>query len=60
MNPFELPINVVEVRRGERAYIYKNGCINISGISYYGYSLTEAKRVHARKYPRKRKLTINN
>lgn len=52
-NLFEPPIRIVEIRKGERAHIYRNGCINISGIQYHGYSLTEAKRAHARKYPRK-------
>jgi hypothetical protein len=53
MSLFDPPIRSVKTRKGEHASIYLNGCINISGIQYHGYSLTEAKRVHARKYPRK-------
>ena len=54
MNLFEPPIKNVNIRKGEHASIYRNGCINISGIQYHGYSLTEAVRVHRRKYPRKK------
>ena len=54
MNLFEPPIKNVNIRKGEHAGIYRNGCINKTGIQYHGYSLTEAVRVHRRKYPRKK------
>lgn len=39
---FSKPISATKVRKGVFAYKYPNGCINIAGIKYYGYSITEA------------------
>jgi hypothetical protein len=39
---FSTPIKSKKVRVGVYAYQYQNGTINIDGIKYIGYSMTEA------------------
>ena len=39
---FSTPIKKVKVRNGIYAYQYRNGTINIDGIKYLFYSMTEA------------------
>lgn len=39
---FSTPIKTKKVRNGVYAYQYANGTININGIKYLCYSMTEA------------------
>jgi len=39
---FEIPIKKTKVKRDIFAYMYRNGCINIDGQKYFGYSMSEA------------------
>lgn len=52
---FEEPIQSKKVRNGVFAYKYPNGVINIEGIQYYFYSMTDAINTHRRKYPKYKK-----
>jgi len=47
---FNTPIKKVKVRNGVYAYKYSNGTINIEGIKYLYYSMTEAIKHYRRKY----------
>lgn len=49
MNLFENPIKKTKVRSGIYAYKYLNGCINIEGQKYIGYSMTEAIKLFRQK-----------
>lgn len=49
---FENPIRVKEVRKGIKAYQYRNGNININGIIYSMYSMTDAIRQFRKDYPK--------
>lgn len=42
MNIFSEAIKQKKVRNGVYAYLYLNGCINIEGQKYFGFSMTEA------------------
>ena len=48
---FDRPIKSKKVRKGITAYQYKNGTININGIKYIDYSMTEAIKRFRAKYP---------
>lgn len=48
---FETPIKLVEFRKREWAYEYRNGTIDICGIRYIGYSMTEAIRRYRKQFP---------
>lgn len=48
---FSKPIKIKKVRKDLYAYQYLNGCINIDGIKYYGYSITDAISRYRKKYP---------
>ena len=39
---FENPIKKKKIRNGVFAYQFSNGCVNIEGKKYFGYSLTES------------------
>jgi hypothetical protein len=39
---FDSPIRAKKVRKNVTAYQYRNGCININGKKFFGYSMTEA------------------
>jgi hypothetical protein len=41
-NLFETPISCIKVRNGVYAYTYQNGCVNINGQKFIGYSKKEA------------------
>tara|TARA_R110000868_G_scaffold78393_1_gene223759 strand:+ start:579 stop:737 length:159 start_codon:yes stop_codon:yes gene_type:complete len=43
---FETPIRARKVRNGIYAYQYRNGTINIAGIKYLEYSLTDAIKAY--------------
>lgn len=43
---FENPIKIVKVRQNLYAYKHPNGCINIDGKKYFGYSMTEAIKIY--------------
>lgn len=42
MDLFTNPIKSKYINKSATAYIYQNGVININGIKYLGYSLTES------------------
>jgi len=39
---FSKPLSKTKVRNGIYAYKYSNGCININGKKYFGYSIKDA------------------
>lgn len=39
---FSTPISKTKVRKNIYAYKYPNGCINIEGQKYFGYSVKDA------------------
>jgi hypothetical protein len=39
---FANPISSKKVRKNVTAFKYANGCININGMKYFEYSMTEA------------------
>ena len=39
---FSTPIRSKKVRKNITAYKYSNGCININGMKYFDYSMTDA------------------
>ena len=39
---FSTPVSKTKVRNGIYAYRYPNGCINISGVKYFFYSIKDA------------------
>ena len=45
-----LPIKKIKVRNGIYAYQYRNGTINIDGIKYLFYSMTEAIKQYRKDY----------
>ena len=47
---FSTPIKKVKVRKGIYAYQYRNGTINIDGIKYLFYSMTEAIKQYRKDY----------
>ena len=47
---FSTPIKKVKVRNGIYAYQYINGTININGIKYLFYSMTEAIKQYRKDY----------
>jgi hypothetical protein len=51
MDLFNTPIQKKKVRNGIFAYKYSNGNINIGGIIYIDYSITEAISRFRKKYP---------
>jgi hypothetical protein len=52
---FENPIRKRKVRDGLYAYKYINGCVNIDGQKYYGWSMTDAIRLYRQKFPKYQK-----
>ena len=48
---FENPIKSKKVREGVFAHQYPNGTININGVKYQGYSMTEAIKRFRQQYP---------
>jgi len=48
---FDSPIKSKKVRKGITAYQYKNGTININGVKYLFYSMTEAIKKFRKQYP---------
>lgn len=48
---FDSPIKSKKVRKGITAHQYKNGTININGIKYIDYSMTEAIKRFRKNYP---------
>ena len=42
---FATPISSTKVRNGIFAMKYPNGCININGQKYFGYSIKEAVKM---------------
>lgn len=55
MDLFEKPTNSKKVRDGLYAYQYINGCVNIDGQKYYGFSMTGAIYQHRQKFPKYQK-----
>jgi hypothetical protein len=49
---FENPIKAKKVRKNVIAYKYRNGAINICGVKYLGYNLTEAINKFRKQYPK--------
>mgnify|MGYP003147299362 CR=1 FL=1 len=47
---FETPIRQRKVRKGIYAYQYRNGTININGVKYVLYSMSEAIRKYRKDY----------
>ena len=47
---FSTPISAVKVRKGIYAFRYPNGCINIEGEKYFGYSIKEAIKLWRQKH----------
>jgi len=39
---FSTPTSKTKVRNGIFAYKYPNGCVNIQGEKYFGYSINDA------------------
>lgn len=48
---FDNPIKYKKVRKGITAYQYKNGIININGVKYSFYSMTEAIKKYKKDFP---------
>jgi len=48
---FTPPTSRTKVRVGIYAYYYPNGCINIAGHKYFGYSIKEAIRIYRQNNP---------
>ena len=48
---FSTPTSKTKVRKGIFAYTYPNGCINIAGQKYFGYSTKEAIRIYRQNHP---------
>lgn len=53
MNFFSEAIKQKQVRNGVYAYLYRNGCVNIEGEKYFGFSMTESIKL----WRNKNKLT---
>jgi len=51
---FNTPIKQSDVRKGIIAYQYDNGVININGIKYVMYTMTEAIRKFRKDFPIKK------
>ena len=49
---FSAPIKTKLVRSGIYAHQYPNGTININGIKYLEYSMTDAIRMFRKQYPK--------
>lgn len=52
---FENPIRSKKVRDGIYAHQYRNGCVNIDGQKYFGFSMTEAIYQYRLKFPKYQK-----
>ncbi len=52
---FETPIERKKVRDGIYAEKYPNGCINIDGQKYFGFSMTDAIKLFRQKFPKYQK-----
>lgn len=52
-------IKTKKFRNNSFAYVLSNGNIEIEGITYIFYSLTDAIRVHRRNYPIRKRNNIN-
>ncbi len=50
---FSTPLRQVKVRNGIYACSYANGTINIDGIKYLYYSMTEAIKKYRQQHPAK-------
>ena len=55
MDLFEKPIRSKKVRDRLYAYQYRNGCVNIDGQKYYGFSMTDAIKLYRQKFPKYQK-----
>lgn len=55
MDLFERPIKSKKVRNGLYAHQYRNGCVNIDGQKYYGFSMTDAIKLYRQKFPKYQK-----
>jgi len=55
MDLFEKPIKSKKVRDGLYAHQYRNGCVNIDGQKYYGFSMTGAIYQYRQKFPKYQK-----
>lgn len=51
-NFFYEAISKKKVRNGVFAYQYPNGCVNIEGEKYFGYSMTAAISLWRKKFPK--------
>lgn len=47
---FDIPIKTYRIKQNVYANIYNNGCININGIQFFGYSLKVAIKLWKKKY----------
>lgn len=52
---FEAPIKKKIVQNGLYAYRNINGCVNIDGQKYYGFSMTDAIKLYRQKFPKYQK-----
>ena len=52
---FESPIKSKKVRDGVWAHQYRNGCVNIDGKKYFGFSITGAIYQYRQKFPKYQK-----
>ena len=52
---FESPIKSKKVRDGVWAHQYRNGCVNIDGQKYLGFSITGAIYQYRLKFPKYQK-----
>lgn len=49
---FENPIKIVKIRNNVFAFKYLNGCININGKKYFGYSMKAAIKIYRKTNPK--------
>ena len=53
---FESPIKKKKVRNDLWAYQYQNGCIDIDGQKYFGFSMTQAIKLYVTRFPKYKRL----
>lgn len=56
MDLFERPIKSTKVRNGLYDHQYRNGCVNIDGQKYYGFSMTDAIKLYRQRFPKYNRL----
>ena len=49
---FATPIRSRKVRKNVTAFQYSNGCININGMRYFEYSMTDAIKIWRQSNPK--------